>query len=321
MSVNVYDNNKPNHLQKVAGKLPSFFGKLGKDFQIKNHKVELTDEARKVNPNLLDNSWFAVNQRGFTTGTYSSTHYYTVDRWKSGGGTITKNDDGTITLSNNGDFYQPIDRDINNLKGEVVTLSIMMADGSIQICTNKVPTSYPSSYEWLPSIIDNSPYYKAGIYSHPSGDSFDFQVSIVLGNNCSIKAIKLEYGDKSTLAQDHAPNYTEELLKCQRYFIRNLFNGDTDGFIIDKTTIRCHTEAPVRMRTNPSVLNFSISWLRVNGGNSSGANLSIASTRVELNPYRNNALLIVAFSGTNFVATSNIELVVANLACDVSADL
>lgn len=49
-----------------------------------------------INPNLLINPDFAVNQRG-VNGTITATGYF-VDRWKLESGTVTVNADGTLTL-------------------------------------------------------------------------------------------------------------------------------------------------------------------------------------------------------------------------------
>ena len=38
--------------------------------------------------------------------------------------------------------------------------------------------------------------------------------------NITIKAVKLELGTVSTLANETAPNYQQELAKCQSYFVR-----------------------------------------------------------------------------------------------------
>lgn len=58
------------------------------------------------NPNLLINPDFKINQRG-VSGVFSETGKYFVDRWKLVSGTVTVNNNGTITL--NGIIRQEFD--------------------------------------------------------------------------------------------------------------------------------------------------------------------------------------------------------------------
>ena len=82
-----------------------------------------------TNPNLVDNPWFTINQRGLST--YSSVGY-TVDRFKnySADHTVTVNSDGSITLtnttSNNSFWGQIADADtLKKLKGKTITVSVL----------------------------------------------------------------------------------------------------------------------------------------------------------------------------------------------------
>lgn len=85
--------------------------------------------ARISNPNLLDNPWFTVNQRGNNTYTANE---YTVDRWKkSTNGTLTVIDKGIHLSANNGDLYlnQFYESDlISQLTGKTVTYSIKVSN-------------------------------------------------------------------------------------------------------------------------------------------------------------------------------------------------
>ena len=92
---------------------------------------------RQPNPNLLINPDFKVNQR-CVTGTFSETGKYFVDRWKLVSGTVTINDDGSITL--NGTISQTFETPMNTNEDGVIrsisdgglfALSLKEIDGNI----------------------------------------------------------------------------------------------------------------------------------------------------------------------------------------------
>ena len=68
----------------------------------------------------------------------------------------------------------------------------------------------------------------------------------------TVRAAKLEAGSVSTLENDQAPNYAEELLKCQRYYLAvNALGGGTImgvGPATNATMIRILIPTPVPMR-------------------------------------------------------------------------
>lgn len=167
------------------------------------------------NPNLLDNPWFTVNQRGLSRYTGPG---YTVDRWRTGatGATIDIDENG-VTLSPDASFgfQQKLTTElVTALVGKTVTYSILLQNGTLRTLT----------FTW-----PNSPNVGVGVISG-IGTLFvgtTLGISFVHPSTLSIRAIKLELGSVSTLANDAPPCYAEELAKCQRYF--KIFKASSGG--------------------------------------------------------------------------------------------
>lgn len=178
--------------------------------------------------NLLDNPWFTVNQRGQSSYSLSA-NAYTVDRWKSlltvGTMGIGVNSNGVqITETSNVDdgiFYQLISNQ-SLLGGKTVTISI--DDGTnIYHATGVTLSAKPVNWEYICAVETTNGVKLELVQSPTFVTDYDFYFGIRVpkdGTAYTIKAVKLELGSVSTLAMDTAPNYQQELAKCQRYFYR-----------------------------------------------------------------------------------------------------
>lgn len=188
------------------------------------------------NRNLLDSSWFTVNQRGqssYQTGGGA----YTVDRWKCNNGsaqcTIEPLSGGGIKITNNmSDYFyfnQPLEFSISAL-GRTTKSAIV--DGV-----------FYSGYSDTIACGDNVLFYVG------SDTTMNFRVA----PNCTviITACKLEKGSVSTLANDAAPNYAEELLKCQRY-CKVFVPAEHLGIGYARTTTRADVVVSTHLRVLPS---------------------------------------------------------------------
>lgn len=173
------------------------------------------------NPNLLDNPWWgsgeAINQRNFSTDTSNS---YTIDRWTRSNGDNT----GTITLTADGLQFIPsssgaidfrsrylLDAFAKPKSGETFTISLLMSDGTI----------FSSQMVILGSGLDSNLYFTYNsktirINCYTTATLFVFRM--LMYGECTIRAVKLELGSVSTLANDAPPNYAEELEKCKYYY-------------------------------------------------------------------------------------------------------
>lgn len=184
------------------------------------------------NPNLLINPDFKVNQRGQST--YSSTGAScTVDRWLGTNVQTVVNSDGTVSVSSlsGTGYYTQHEESISYGKH---TYSIY-----VQVITGTVKAFYKSK----DSKDIELGTLKQGLNTFTSSDDGfkSFFLAIEGGSSVTLKYAKVEQGTVATTFI--APNPTEELVKCRRYynFIVAHFYGPSnpDGFINeDLATLR-----------------------------------------------------------------------------------
>lgn len=267
--------------------------------------------AGGTNPNLLDNPFFTINQRS-ASGAYTSQDVYVSDRWvKRGTGTCTVNNDNTLTLDDTSNYCQVREKIPAELAayliGKKVTLSVMESDGTITSTSyNITGASQYYTYVW-----NGSSYFSVDLRS---GNNYVFV--LVTGESRTIKAVKLELGTVSTLANDVPPNYAEELAKCQRYFIRlgnptNKLNIG-NGFIRDATRFFTVLHLPTSMRTTPT-LSYSGTITVITTTNITGSGISLAYG------YGNIIDLIITIPSSTAGAAGVAQL--ENGYIDLSADL
>lgn len=168
------------------------------------------------NRNLLDNPWWGsgevVNQRAvstFTTGAYN------IDRWyfykSATASAAALSADGVVFTYASGDMQltQIIPANVySRIAGKTVTLSILLSDGTIVSGTGTASASA------LVTLIPRSTKFMGMIQGS------NRTVYIRAYQNATIRAVKLELGSYSTLANDVPPDYGTELRKCMYYFQR-----------------------------------------------------------------------------------------------------
>lgn len=239
---------------------------------------ELTPIAQAIsNPNLLDNPWFTVNQRG--QNTYSDATY-TVDRWYKDDANNTEEvnvESGYIsiirqlTINNPRALWQKSDRILpsgtytasikyRTSRGSAAASGYHFIIYSGTTTTSIVNKNLPKSDGW--SIFEItfaiSSDMAIGIALQDLGASEGFAA---IGDEIDIACIKLERGSVSTLAMDIAPNYAEELLKCQRYFFKTIVQSGTTkvtSFITSalNDTYLAGVRFPIEMRVAPTINNI-----------------------------------------------------------------
>lgn len=172
-----------------------------------------------TNRNLLDNPWFTVNQRGFTSGAIDIQEY-TRDRWKNARvSSVVYNDNGTLTYAWNGNaagafLSQYAMPDIAPmLVGKTVTVSAFI-DGTLYSKPFVLPSTGTVEYvlgDGVTIVVINQTGTNQG---------FEFQFRHQSTTGKTIGPVKCELGSVSTLANDTPPDYGTELRKCYRYFRR-----------------------------------------------------------------------------------------------------
>lgn len=174
------------------------------------------------NPNLLDNWYFVgggsqlgdgifpINQRGQSS--YTAAGNNGIDRWGGSYCNIVLNASG-LTITSTGytnNLYQFVPYKVwDGLVGKTVTLSfdVEAITGSWAIAAynsavGTISTTGITSVSFVvPSVADSNKFI--GL----AGQS---------GNVITLKAVKLELGTVSTLANDAPPDFGEELAKCKR---------------------------------------------------------------------------------------------------------
>jgi hypothetical protein len=241
------------------------------------------------NKNLFHNWDFRspVNQRAFTTT--SAPSVYTVDRWfkQSNQGTMTLNS-GYITLNGVGADCTIIQVLETDLTGRTVTLSVLLADGTLSSYTFYNITTALNTLSGIFYGVYTSSHYRFGVYAY--------------NTTLNVAAVKLELGPISTLVNDPPADYGEELLKCLRFYYR--YNNTTGGweYYISNMKARSTTQAdgvmvlPVPMRVAPSLDYGGSSILSPYAGAA-----SFAITSVIINSSNNNrfspALIVTVASG------------------------
>lgn len=220
-----------------------------------------------VNPNLLDNWYFAnpVNQRGFSTA--DNAQNYTIDRWKMAinstgtGKTITLNSDYLTLLCSNSDTgayvecNQYIEPDLSaQLIGKNITVSILTDSGLYSKSMKLTAGAYGNV-----NIGENGVCY----ITFPATGKGTFLARAYYGDAINIIAVKLELGSQQTLAHqdgdgnwvlNEIPDYGEQLARCQRYYYTINSESFLNGIKVPGDSFSVPLWLPVTMRSVPVLI-------------------------------------------------------------------
>lgn len=256
-NINLTVSDTQNITVTASGAGVVFVTDIVNDLTSENTNKPLSAKQGKVlkdmiaHRNLIMNPWFTVNQRGALS--YSSVAY-TVDRWRlfdsfasvtvsSNGITLTHN--SSTSTSNFGQYFE--DGSVDYLVGKTVTLSVLLQDGTLYSKTDIASSSSP-----IVVVVEN---YTFEFLARTSAPFVRFG-SDVSNATLAIRAVKLEIGSVSTLHLDTAPDYSTELLKCQRYYyqVTALENNAyfSVGTLETATNFFGAFRLPTKMRVTPT---------------------------------------------------------------------
>lgn len=207
------------------------------------------------NPNLFMNPWFTINQRNASGNLANG---YRMDRWKIfvSGGTVNFNSSTrivTLSATSNVAYIQQIlDPNLRSaLNGKTVTFSVLTSANAVHSVTFTYSSTATDTGISFPSN-EHYKYWYGGDYASCLRVDTGTGVGTI---TLAIKAIKLELGSVSTIANDMPPDYGEELARCQRYFVRikGSYGSIGAGVNFNETTGIANCPLPATMRATPSI--------------------------------------------------------------------
>lgn len=152
------------------------------------------------NPNLLINPDFKINQRGASSYEKQG---YSVDRWKVNNGTVKTSSSGvTVTLNNKGQFIQQFENTLSGTHTATIKVTSITGDCVLFIGSHSLQLNKAGTF----TITENGSITGISLYKSTAGTC-----------TINVEYIKLEQGSVSTTFV--APNYADELVKCQRYYM------------------------------------------------------------------------------------------------------
>lgn len=273
------------------------------------------------NRNLLDNAWWgsgeAVNQRN--TQSKPSNGSYTIDRWiLTSGADVNQWAIGangiTFTIARSSIWYTQRTPNPSAWSGKTLTASVLLNDGTIK--------SGSAAFTYGTAAI----FYNDSAINLSMNTSGQFVLAI--RSTQTIRAVKLELGSVSTLANDAPPDYAEELAKCQRYFWRlggaQYLNIVSSAMAESSGAVFGVCRFPVPMRAMPSI---STSGAIVAWSNTSTTMQAIPVTlsrNDNSSPTTNPTFVGIRATGSGFTVGQRYDIQIRNDASgyvDFSADL
>ena len=271
------------------------------------------------NRNLLDNPWWGsgevVNQRN--TQSTPSNGSYTIDRW-----ILTSGADAnqwaidangiTFTIASSSIWYTQRTANPSAWSGKTLTASVLLSDGTIK--SGSAAFTYGTAVTFYNDSAINLSMNTSG------------QFVLAIRSTQTIRAVKLELGPVSTLANDAPPKESQVTDDCKWYFQRiQQEDGYTApvgfGIVASSTTILrtlIPLSSPLRKAGTLTATATNIGQMRVQGNGSNLTPTAITGRGV----LNGHAVVDITVNGT-LASNQFYTLVFANSSAtiDLSKDL
>lgn len=275
--------------------------------------------AGGTNPNLIDNPFFTIRQRG--DGPFTG-NVYGLDRWRGGNSrtTITGNS-GYITVatntSGNGILRQILSQTYEGtytfsaVVGGSGSGALFFQDGGGTIIGDASEFTTTGDTQLVTLTFTTSGTAIGGV-----------AVRVDVSNTIDVVCAKLEKGTVSTLANDVPPDYGTELAKCQRYFIRlsNTTNYAVfgTGHAASASVVYVFVPLPVTMRTSPAKSISTVGDFRLIGNGQ-----TVSMTDIGVRIATENGVTLQTSGSTGLTTYQTYSLVNTGVTAyiDLSADL
>lgn len=287
-------------------------------------------KAALANPNLLYNWYFVnpVNQRGKTL--YTGAAGYTVDGWRcTSSGCKASVVDGVLRLEESGSTTVYYRQKLETPITAPATLSVLTGS------TTGAVTAYVLDADGESAGSVNLSSNTLNVLNINTGSIGVVGFGVPDGGKAEIVAVKLERGPYQTLAYQEAysnswtlyeiPDYSEQLAKCQRYFVRLGNNAEASqllsgGMARTTTDIGVMFFLPVPMRALPAVSVSNAAHFSYSKGQpSAGVACSAVAGYYGMRPYNMRS---VTFTGSGLTAGEYYNINVGNGGyIDFSAEL
>jgi Protein of unknown function (DUF2793) len=209
--------------------------------------------------NLLINSAFRVNQRGFGGGNLAAGSFC-FDRWKAGAGGCSLNlaADGTVTLTGAVDqvvqaAQAAASMGLSNLAGATLTLSLHDPSSPLTVTIGTKSAVIPSGQGPRSATVTLDPTENGNI-----------PVRLQAASACSFKRVKLEVGPAATPWIGEPIEFEE--LRCRRYYQRVAASGGTPAILgvlgqrVGANAIHIPYSLPVPMQAAPTIITSGLAW-------------------------------------------------------------
>lgn len=211
-------------------------------------KYEVFDTSVKAKSNILFNTDFAINQRGYSSGSSLAGGTYGFDRWRGHASTAGS----THTLS-----------------GGVVTIDHTTPSASgflvqpLEAGTLEVGKTYTLSWKGTAEAVvwyadgETGALHSDGLYTFVAATTNE--IIYWEGDGVTVSEMKLEQGTSATPWEK--PDISTELARCQRYYWKGKLAGEgfgrQYGLASHSLALAGTVSFPVTMRTAPSISTLS----------------------------------------------------------------